>query len=122
MKHIPFYKLCMFTTNDLFTIPLTTKKEIHITYEGYYKIISRGFENQAGVMRNRRIRDACTAECREHRKFLGKIRLKTNNEKFYAIKVLKEATDKDIDRLLEKKAVIREKRKKKKELKYQMEE
>ena len=65
---------------------------------------------------------ACTAECREHRKFLGKIRLKTNNEKFYAIKVLKEATDKDIDRLLEKKAVIREKRKKKKELKYQMEE
>ena len=53
---------------------------------------------------------------------MGKIRLKTNNEKFYAIKVLKEATDKDIDRLLEKKAVIREKRKKKKELKYQMEE
>ncbi len=146
MKHIPFDKLSMFTTNDLFTIPLTTKKEIHITYEGYYKIISRGFKDQAVLMQNRRIRETfcpycktrikrtinwfresqnsyvCTAECREHRKFLGKIRLKTNNEKFYAIKILKEATDKDIDRLLEKKAVIREKRKKKKELKCQLEE
>lgn len=146
MKALPFDKLCMFKSNDLFTIPDTVKNEINISYDGYHKTISRGFENSSSLMRNRRTREticpycetkikrvvnwfresqnsyACIAVCKEHGDFVGKIRLKTNNEKFYAIKILKEAADEDKLRLLEKKDIIRAKRKRKKELKYQGEE
>lgn len=138
MQSMPFESLNRYVTNDLFTIPSSAKNEIHISFDGYHKSISRGFEDSIALMNNRRIREtvcpccsekmhrsmnwfrdsnhgySCIAVCKTHGIFVGKIRVKIKDNKSFAIKVIKAGDESDIERLKEKKLTIRTRKKHKK--------
>lgn len=127
---------------DVYQNPKGKKDEIHISYPTYDKYVSREFLLKEKMMKDREVTSTrcpichlpakrkirwfmnnpkvyySMSVCEKHGYVRGKIRVrKTEDEKYYAIKTLRIADDKEAEALLERKEVLR----RKKQLKRRME-
>lgn len=101
-------------TIDYYQYPQKKKDEIHLTYDGYYKFISRGFDTKEEALNYKELKTTrcyicgrtapkrlrwfvsktktyyCIAECREHGLIRGKIKFKRMDDgKYVAVKTLR---------------------------------
>lgn len=120
---------------DCYQNPKSRKDEISLKYENYSKYVSREFKDKESAMHDREVRTTrcyacgkpskrkirwfsgknrayfCLAECEEHGLMCGKIRLKrTDEDKVYVIKTLKQAEDEEAERIIHMKEEVRLKR------------
>lgn len=137
MNRIDFAKLKDYKTMDFYTIPKNRKAEVHIRYDRYYKYISKGFNDSITVMLNRQVRETlcpccsskiprkinwfkdsvhtytCLARCDKHGEFVGKIKLKHNESKVFAVKILKKGKKDSANKIEQKRTALRLKRREK---------
>lgn len=137
MRCIDFRRLVSYKTLDLYTIPKNKKSEVHLHYDKYYKYISKGFQDSVAVMVNRQVRETlcpccsnkiprkinwfkdsvhgytCLARCEKHGEFVGKIRLKHNDSKIFAIKILKKGKKDSANKIEQRRNTLRLKRREK---------
>lgn len=137
IKRLDFAKLTHYKTMDLFTIPKNKKSEVHIHYDKYYKYISKGFRDSVSTMLNRQVRETlcpccnnkiprkinwfkdsvhsytCLAACERHGEFVGKIRLKHNEDRIFAVKTLKKGKKDSALKMEQKRTTLRIKRREK---------
>lgn len=137
MEKLNFNQLNSFKTLDLYTIPKNKKSEVHFHYDKYYKYISKGFKDSVAVMVNRQVRETlcpccnnkiprkinwfkdsihsyiCLAKCEKHGEFIGKIKLKHNESKVFAIKILKKGKKDSANKIEQKRNILRLKRREK---------
>ncbi len=131
-----FEKVKRYTSVDTFLIPLNKKQEFTINYGTYSKYISRGFEDKDVLMKDpevlvsrcylcgksikKKIKWFSTnqkiyyslAKCEEHGYLKGKMRIrKTDQDLFYAIKILKITDEEGAQKIKEKQLSNRERRK-----------
>ena len=66
---------------DTFNIPKSRKEEIKVLFPGYFKYISRGFENKSDVMKDREVSSTKCYLC--HKNLKKKIRWYSPNSKNY---------------------------------------
>ncbi len=122
-------------TVDFYRNPKSKKEEIKLTYETYFKYISREFNTKEEAMADREVRTTkcykcgqtavkklrwfvnknkcyyCVAYCEEHGYIRGKIRLKkTDEDKYFAIKTLRMISQEDAKRIYDMKNETRQKR------------
>lgn len=121
---------------DCYHIPYKRSNEIFVTYEKYHKYISRGFREKEILMSDKEVLSTrcykcgveCNIvipwfstntklyyglfECNEHGYIKGKIRAKqADNDKFFAIKILKITDDAGAHKIYERQQATRERRK-----------
>ena len=125
-------------TMDYYQYPQNKKEEIHLTYENYYKYISRGYATKEAAFENREVRSTrcyvcgcpapkkirwfvsktknyyCLALCLEHGWIRGKIKFKRMDDgRYIAVKTLRivdEVTAQNIRQI--KKDVLEKRREK----------
>lgn len=136
MKKMDFEEAKKFYSIDYFNIPYKRSNEIYVNYENYHKYISRGFRKKETLMADKEVlscrcylcKSECAAEipwfstsskiyyglfrCEKHGYIKGKIKAKVaDNDKYFAVKILK-CTDEDgAKKIYEKQDIMREKRK-----------
>ena len=81
LKKIATPDILEFVSFDTFNIPENKKEEIKILFPGYFKYISRGFENKSDVMTDREVSSTKCYLC--HKNLKKKIRWYTPNSKNY---------------------------------------
>lgn len=123
-------------TVDYYQYPLWKKDELHLTYDHYYKYISRGYNTKEEALENREVKATrcficgntapkkirwfssktknyyCLAYCSEHGFLRGKIKMKRMDDgKVVAIKTLRPADEETIQEIQRiKKEVIAKRR------------
>lgn len=140
-----FRKMDMAEADKLYSVdyyqnPKEKKDEIHLTYESYYKYISREFRTKEEAMSDREVRSTrcykcgraarkkmhwfsartkayyCLASCSEHGYIRGKIRLKkTDEQRFYVVKTLRLIDEEGAEKLRQMKADVLKKRREKRQ-------
>lgn len=80
-KRIATPDILEFVSFDTFNIPENKKEEIKILFPGYFKYISRGFENKSDVMADREVSSTKCYLC--HKNLKKKIRWYSPNSKNY---------------------------------------
>ncbi len=125
---------------DYYQNPKEKKDEIHLTYDSYYKYISREFRTKEEAMADREVRSTrcykcgraarkkmhwfsartkayyCLASCPEHGYIRGKIRLKkTDEQRFYVVKTLRLVDEEGAGKLRQMKADVLKKRREKRQ-------
>lgn len=120
---------------DVYQNPKNKKEEIFVSYPGCDKYVSREFANREKVMRDREVTSArcpvchCMAKrkirwfmnnskvyysvslCAEHGYVVGKVRIrKTEEQKYFAIKKLKQATMEEAEEIRQKRDILRHKK------------
>ncbi len=123
---------------DYFQNPKTKNEEIHLTYDGYYKYVSREFETKEEALADREVRTTfcykcgctatkrlrwfatrtkavyCLAECSEHGYIRGKIRIKkTDEDKVFVVKTLRLIDEEDAEKIRQMKEDVIERRREK---------
>lgn len=123
---------------DYYQNPKDKSEEIHLTYENYYKFISREFNTKEQAMADREVRSTrcykcgraarkkmhwfsartkayyCLAYCPEHGYIRGKIKIKkTDEHRIYAVKTLRLIDEEGAARIRQMKAEVLEKRREK---------
>ena len=73
--------ILQFVSFDTFHIPKDKKEEIKITFPGYFKYISRGFESKSEVMKDREVASTKCYLC--HKNLKKKMRWYSSNGKNY---------------------------------------
>ena len=138
-KRIATPDILEFVSFDTFNIPENKKEEIKIIFPGYFKYISRGFENKSDVMADREVSSTKCYLC--HKNLKKKIRWyspnsknyysvsccdvhgyikykvrvkKADNQKYYAIKTSKFITEEKFLKIQEERSKENKKMKKKK--------
>lgn len=126
---------------DVYQNPKNRKQEIHISYPTYNKYVSREFPDKEKIMKDREVNSTrcpvchlpakrkirwflnnskmyeSISLCQEHGYVKGKIKIRrTEEDKFYAIKTLRNVTLKEAEELREKRESLRLKRQMKKRL------
>lgn len=121
---------------DYFRIPANRKEEIYLKFDTYTKFVSKAFNSRSDAMRDRKVTATqcyichqparkkirwflagsrnyyCLACCEEHGWLKGKIRLKkseTNPDQVFCVKTLKLIDSAEAQKIVEKKAAMREK-------------
>lgn len=114
MKRLDFERVKKYYSVDTYRIPVNKREEIYLNFESYGKYISRGFTTRERAAQDREVRNCqcfiCGKpmkkhikwfatntkcyyglfECEEHGLIKGRFRIKsTDNEKYYAIRILK---------------------------------
>lgn len=141
LKRLPEYLLHSFYSIDYFRNPTRRREEIYMVFDGYSKFVSKEFPSKKELMKDRKVTStkcylcgksakkkirwfasggknfSCLAYCEEHGYLKGKIRLKKceNSDGFFCVKTLKLV---DVDRagdLLERKLLLQEKRRQKRQ-------
>lgn len=127
------------STIDVYQNPKTKKEEIHISYPTYDKFVSREFPSREKVMKDRGVTSVrcpvchlmakrkirwfinnskiyeSISFCQEHGYVKGKIRIrKTDEEKYYAIKTIKNVDTEKAEEIREKRESLRSKKRMKK--------
>ncbi|MGN0203221.1 MAG: exonuclease domain-containing protein [Coprococcus sp.] len=140
-----FRKMDMAEADKLYSVdyyqnPKEKKDEIHLTYESYYKYISREFRTKEEAMSDREVRSTrcykcgraarkkmhwfsartkayyCLASCPEHGYIRGKIRLKkTDEQRFYVVKTLRLIDEEGAEKLRQMKSDVLKKRREKRQ-------
>ena len=120
---------------DVYQNPKNKKEEIFLSYPGCDRYVSREFANRERVMRDREVSSTrcpvchCMAKrkirwfmnnskvyysvslCAEHGYVVGKIRIrKTEEQKYFAIKKLKQATMEEAEEIRQKRDILRHKK------------
>lgn len=120
---------------DVYQNPKNKKEEIFVSYPGCDKYVSREFANREKVMRDREVTSTrcpvchCMAKrkirwfmnnskvyysvslCAEHGYVVGKVRIrKTEEQKYFAIKKLKQATMEEAEEIRQKRDILRHKK------------
>lgn len=123
---------------DCYQNPKSRSEEIHRVFAHYSKYVSREFDSKEDAMRDREVtgtkcflcqqtakkkirwfsvnpkQHLCLAYCPEHGYFKGKIRLKkTDEDKYYVVKTLKQISQEEAVLIKEKKEALRKKRRQK---------
>lgn len=137
------HKKCMDNfTVDYYQYPLRKKDEIHLTYEGYYKYISRGYDTKDEALAAREVRSThcyvcgrpapkrirwfvsrnksyyCLAQCPEHGWVRGKIRFKRMDDgRYVAVKTLRLIDEDMAEKIYQTKNEILEKRRERRHVK-----
>lgn len=131
-----FEKVKMYTSVDTFSIPLTRKQEYTINYGTYSKYVSRGFQDKDDMMADpevlaskcylcgrsvkKKIRWFSSnqkmyyslAYCQQHGYLKGKMKVrKSDSDLFFAIKILKLTDEEGAQKIKQKQAATRERRK-----------
>jgi len=113
---------------DVFHLPQKRKDEVHVRFDTYVKYISREFKSKRAAMSDKEVCSSrciqcrkpakktvrwfslngkhyyCIANCPEHGLLKGKIRLrKSEQQKYYVIKTLKAVSEREAERIIEKK-------------------
>lgn len=124
---------------DCFQKPANRDEEIMVTYETYFKHVTREFDSKLEVLQDKRINSTicykcgrktrkkirwfsdnsktyyCLARCNEHGWLKGRIRLrKSDNDKIYATKILSLTDDAGANAIRQRQTDIRKKRQEKK--------
>lgn len=132
---------------DYYRTPENRRQEIHLSYETYVKFVSRPFDNKVQTMKDRIVtsticyeckRNAqkkirwfpvggsnyfCLAYCEEHGYLKGKIRLRHRQDhRYYAIKTIKRISPEQAYEIIEKREIIKLKRKLHKRYKNELRE
>lgn len=125
---------------DYYQNPKDKKDEIHLTYDTYYKYISREFNSKEEAMADREVRSTrcykcgravrkkmfwfagrtkayyCLACCPEHGYIRGKIRLKkTDEQHIFVVKTLRLIDEEGAEKIRRMKADVLEKRREKRQ-------
>ena len=120
---------------DVYQNPKSRKEEIYISYPTYTKYISRQFPDKERTMRDKEVNSTrcpicglparrkmrwflnnsriyeSVSVCQEHGYIRGKIRIrKTEENKYFAIKTLKNVSEEEAEELREKRESLRRKR------------
>lgn len=120
---------------DYFRPPASKKEEIFATFDTYFKYVSREFDTKQDLMKDRQVLSTkcylchkaakkkvrwflagnqnyfCLAYCEEHGWLRGKIRVKkSENGKYFCIKILKLVTPEDAQEIKERKDALKKKR------------
>lgn len=128
-------KIYEYTSVDTYKIPSSRAEEFTLVYPTYSKFISKGYRDREkimldGVIRttkcflcNREIKQRikwfsnnqhvyyCVAYCENHGLFKGKIRFKkTEDDLYYAIKILKQTDENGVAEIIQKQDHKRERR------------
>lgn len=139
-KQMDFEKVKKYSSVDTFEIPRNRKQEFIINYGEYTKYISRGFSDKDEAMRDGAVMSTpctfcgknarkkirwfatnqkkyyCMAQCETHGLMKGKIRIrKTDDERYYVIKIVKPATKEDVVIIKQKQLSERLKRRKRRQ-------
>lgn len=137
MQNIDFEKVKNRISIDTFVIPKDKSEEVNLFFDTYSKFISRGFRNKEELMSQKDIISVkchiCgnivkkkigwfsdgmrnyyfAGICKKHGRIKGKIRLrKSIDNKVYAIKTIKVASEDEYNEIVQKKKQIKLKRKK----------
>lgn len=124
---------------DTYRIPMTKKQQIHAKFDDYGKFISRAFEERSQALEDKEVKSTrcmlCGADtdekigwftnnrkhyyavlyCNRHGLLKGKIRIKkTDDNRVYVVKTMKQIDEKGFEDILEKRNQGRENRKEKK--------
>lgn len=135
MADMDFDSVSMYTSVDIFRIPKDRSEEFTMNYGTYSKFVSRGFNDRDEVMRDPNVRSSrcCVCGrpvrkrirwftgnqkmyynlgyCDEHGYLKGKIKVrKAENNRFYAVKVLKLTDDDGVEQVRQRQASARQKR------------
>lgn len=139
MKHLTTDDIIKNYSIDCFQKPKDFSEEIYVVYETYSKFVSREFDNKLDILNDKRINATicyacgkkvrkkirwfsdnsktyyCLSRCDIHGWLKGKIKLKkSDDEKVYAVKILKLTDDEGANAVREKQNSIRKKRREKK--------
>lgn len=134
-KTLDFESVKMYTSIDNFRIPETTKEEFTVNYGDYTKYVSKGFADTDETMKYGRLLTSICPTCKKtirkkirwfaasHKKYYslsycnehgyvkGKIRIrKTDDGRYYGIKIMKPATEEAIAAIKDKQMQERQKR------------
>lgn len=139
MKHLTAEQVRNNSSVDYYRTPQNRRQEIYLTYETYVKMVSKPFDTKTQAMKDRVVASTvcykckknaqkkvrwfpagsrnylCLAYCEKHGYLKGKIRLRQRSDgKYYAIKTLKTVSPEEAYEIIEKKEIIKLKRKLKK--------
>ncbi len=139
LKHIEKSSVLLNSSIDVYQNPKKKKEEIHISYPTYDKFVSREFLSREKAMKDREVISvrcpACRqltkrkirwfinnskiyesiSFCQEHGYVKGKIRIrKTDEEKYYAIKTIKNVDVEKAEEIRQKRESLRRKKQMKK--------
>ena len=120
---------------DYYLLPRCREEEFSLQFPDYSKYVSREFENREDIMKEKNLTDMvcikcrrmlrkkirwfpygqrfylCLALCPEHGYMRGKIRVKkSEQDRQYAVKIIKAASEEDIELLDQRKEDVRRKR------------
>jgi inhibitor of KinA sporulation pathway (predicted exonuclease) len=135
MTAMEFNKVKIYTSVDTFIIPRTRKEEISINYGTYGKFISKGYEDKDDLIKDSYIFSAkcflcgqntkkkikwfsgnqksyyCAVRCELHGLIRGRLKIKKSDDnKLYAVKVLKLTDEEGIGTIKQKQIAAREHR------------
>lgn len=135
MQNMDFYSVDSYFSIDTYVIPETKRDEITVVYDKYSKYISKGFASKEELMNCKRIFVTkcyvcnktlrkkirwfsynnkvyyCLANCSEHGYMKGRLRVrKTDDGRYYAIKILKLTDEAGAELIREKKKDVKRKR------------
>ena len=136
MKHLTPEQVTENSSVDYYRTPQNRRQEIHLAYKTYVKMVSKPFPTKMQAMKDRVVVSTicykcqknaqkkirwfpvgsrnylCLAYCEQHGYLKGKIRLRQRSDgKYYAIKTLKAITPEEAYEIIEKKEIIKLKRK-----------
>lgn len=125
---------------DVYQNPKSRREELHLSYPGYDKYVSREFPTREDAMRDREVcstrcplchraakrkirwfsdnsrRYYSVSQCGEHGSVKGKIRMKrTDMGKYYVVKTLKLIGPEEVESILRKREGVRQRRRNKKQ-------